>query len=291
MTAAYVLTGYGMVPAMCEEVRNPEREVPRGMVLSVLVGSLAGIAFILPVLFVLPDVAMLLQAADSQPIAPLFKVITGSAASSFGLLFLLLGVLLFAGVGALTASSRCTYAFARDGAIPGYKIWGRVNARLSVPLWALGLSTVVDCLLACIYLGSAAAFNSFTGIATLCLSCSYVVPVIVNLARRRRLVRNSPYPLGRFGPVINIICVAWIALALVIFCVPIALPVTPSSMNYASVVFTFFASVAFVWYFVYARKNFKGPPVHVDGPDDPLPPTLKDPDSGANEASVEGKLA
>lgn len=32
-------------------------------------------------------------------------------------------------------------------------------------------------------------------------------------------------------------------------------------MNYASVVFAGFASIAVVWYFVYARHNFTGPPV------------------------------
>ncbi|KAG4217130.1 hypothetical protein PC116_g34389 [Phytophthora cactorum] len=29
---AYVLTGYGMVAAMCEEVQTPEREVPKAIV-------------------------------------------------------------------------------------------------------------------------------------------------------------------------------------------------------------------------------------------------------------------
>lgn len=29
---AYVLTGYGMVAAMCEEVQAPEREVPKAIV-------------------------------------------------------------------------------------------------------------------------------------------------------------------------------------------------------------------------------------------------------------------
>ena len=32
LQAAYTLTGYGMVAAMCEEVQNPHREVPKAMV-------------------------------------------------------------------------------------------------------------------------------------------------------------------------------------------------------------------------------------------------------------------
>ena len=38
-----------------------------------------------------------------------------------------------------------------------------------------------------------------------------------------------------------------------------AIPVTPQSMNYASVVFVGFASIAILWYAVYARKHYKGP--------------------------------
>ncbi|VUC33935.1 unnamed protein product [Clonostachys rosea] len=261
LQAAYTLTGYGMVAAMAEEVQNPEREVPRAIVLSVVAAGLTGLVYLVPLLFVLPDVTMLLEVANGQPIGLLFKTVTGSAAGGFGLLFLILGIHLFAGVGALTASSRCTYAFARDGAIPGYKLWSRINHRLDMPLWALGLSTIVDCLLGCIYFGSSAAFNSFTGVATICLSASYAVPVGVNLVQGRKAVKNSPYPLGKLGPVINSVCVVWIFFALVIFCMPVSLPVDASNMNYASVVFAGFGTIAIIWYIAYARKNFTGPPV------------------------------
>ncbi|OAA40953.1 polyamine transporter TPO5 [Metarhizium rileyi] len=259
---AYTLTGYGMVAAMCEEVQNPEREVPKAIVLSVVAAGFTGVIYIIPLLFVLPDVAMLLR--EAQPIGLLFKTVTGSASGGFGLLFLILGILMFAGIGALTAASRCTYAFARDGAIPGHHLWRRVNKKLGMPLWALALSTVVDCLLGCIYFGSSAAFNSFTGVATICLSMSYGVPVLVLLVRRRELVKGSPFSLGKLGTIINIICIIWIMFSVVIFCMPVSLPVDSSTMNYASAVFAGFAVIAIAWYFAYARRNFHGPPVLTD---------------------------
>jgi len=122
LESAHILTGYGMVAAMCEEVNNPEREVPRAMVLSVAAAGVTGIFWLVPILFVLPDVQMLLNVATAQPMPLLFKTITGSAGGGFSLLFLILGVLFFAGVGSLTAASRCTYAFSRDGAIPYSKM-------------------------------------------------------------------------------------------------------------------------------------------------------------------------
>ena len=180
LQAAYTLTGYGMVAAMCEEVQNPAREVPKAIVLSVAAAGVTGVVYLIPILFVLPDIQMLLDVANGQPIGLLFKTVTGSAGGGFGLLFLILGILIFAGTGALTAASRCTYAFARDGAIPGSKIWSRIDKRFDIPLWALVLSTIIDCLLGLIYFGSTAAFNAFTGVATICLSCSYGIPIPVS---------------------------------------------------------------------------------------------------------------
>ncbi|KAI5800370.1 putative GABA permease [Peziza echinospora] len=259
LQAAYTLTGYGMVASMCEEVQNPEREVPRAMVLSVAAAGITGVLYLIPILFVLPDIKMLLGVANGQPIGLLFKTVTGSSAGGFGLLFLILGILFFAGVGALTASSRCTYAFARDGAIPGSRLWSKVNRRLDVPLWGLVLSTSVCCLLGLIYFGSTAAFNSFTSVATICLSASYGLPILVSLLRGRKLVKNSPFSLGVYGKAINIFTLCWISLAIVLFCMPIAIPVTPQGMNYASVVFAGFMAISAGWYFIRGRKSFVGP--------------------------------
>ena len=262
LQAAYTLTGYGMVAAMCEEVQNPAREVPKAITLSVVAAGLTGLVFLIPILFVLPPVDVLEQVASGQPIGLILKDATGSPGGGFGLLFLLLGIMIFAGIGALTASSRCTYAFARDGAIPGYHLWRQVNQRLDVPVWAVILSTTVDALLGLIYFGSSAAFDSFTGVATICLSASYGVPVLINMVRGRQAVRQSTFSLGHWlGYVINGITVAWIVLAVALFCMPYTLPVTVSSMNYASVVFVGFGAISFLWYLAHARKNFKGPPI------------------------------
>lgn len=259
---AYVLTGYGMVASMCEEVQNPEREVPKAIVLSVVAAGFTGLLFLIPVLFVLPDVQELLNVASGQPIGTIFKTATGSAGGGFGLLFLILGIWLFAGIGALTASSRCTYAFARDGAIPGSGLWSKIDKRLDIPLWGLTLSFLVDCLLGLIYFGSAAAFNSFTGVATICLCASYALPILVSVMRGRRALKYATFSLGKFGYLINIITLAWVLLSIFIFCMPSVLTdLSTSTMNYASAVFAGFAAISLLWYFVWGRKNFSGPPI------------------------------
>jgi len=264
LQAAYTLTGYGMVASMCEEVQQPQKEVPKAIVLSVAAAGVTGVIYLIPILFVLPDVQMLLNVGNGQPIGLLFKTVTGSAGGGFGLLFLILGILFFAGIGALTAASRCTYAFARDGAIPGSRLWRKVDKRFDIPLWALVLSTAVDMLLGLIYFGSSAAFNSFTGVATICLSTSYAMPILISVVRRREAVRNSSFSLGKFGLAINIFTLCWVCLAVVLFCMPVSLPVDPTTMNYASVVFAGFASISIAFYFIRGKTEFHGPPVPQD---------------------------
>lgn len=245
----------------CEEVQNPEREVPKAMVMSVVAAGITGVVYLIPLLFVLPDIPTLLAVASGQPIGLVFQTATGSAAGGFGLLFLILGILFFAGVGSLTAASRCLYAFSRDGAVPGSRIWAKVNAHYDIPLNALLLSTFVQGALGLIYLGSAAAFNAFTGVATICLSASYALPVLCLVIRGRHLVAGAPFHLGKLGLVVNMITIVWILLAIVLFCMPTAIPVTASSMNYASVLFVFFLGVALLWYLVWGRRNFEGPAI------------------------------
>ncbi|KAK7744855.1 hypothetical protein SLS53_003088 [Cytospora paraplurivora] len=294
---AYVLTGYGMVASMCEEVQNPEREVPKAIVLSVVAAGITGLFFLIPVLFVLPDVQALLTVASGQPIGLIFKTATGSAGGGFGLLFLILGIWLFAGIGALTASSRCTYAFARDGAIPGSVLWGKIDKRTEIPLWGLTLSFLVDCLLGLIYFGSAAAFNSFTGVATICLCSSYALPILVSVVRGRQAIKYASFSLGKFGYVINIITLAWVLLSIFIFCMPSVLTdLSPSSMNYASAVFAGFGSISLLWYFVWGRKHFSGPPIVqsqlADLDAGILPVEGRDPENaGAVEGEKNRKLA
>ena len=41
---------------------------------------------------------------------------------------------------------------------------------------------------------------------------------------------------------------------------PALLPVTAASVNYAPVVLVGFALIAVVWYFIWGRKHYRGPP-------------------------------
>lgn len=115
LTAAYTLTGYGLVAQCCEEVSRPERAVPRAMVGSVLAGSLAGFVYILPVIFVLPLNLDEILTSGQGAIPALVHNVVGSDGGGFAMVFLLIIAGMFASIGGLTVALRFTWAFSRDG--------------------------------------------------------------------------------------------------------------------------------------------------------------------------------
>lgn len=262
LQSAYVLTGYGMVAAMADEVANPEISVPRGMVGSVIAAAITGLLYLIPLLFVMTDLPTLLNA--DQPIPILFQQATGTSGAT-GLMVLIITIGVLGGIGALTTSSRCCYSFARDNGIMGSK-WWKLIWREYLPLNALILSSLVIALLGLISFESA-AFSAFTGVATITLGASYAGPILISLLRKREPLAGAVFRMpSSLGFIVNTICCCWILLSIVIFCMPTALSgLNADTMNYASVVFVGFASISFVYYIVYARKTFDGPPAASHG--------------------------
>lgn len=258
LTPAYVLTGYGTLCYLADEVRNPQRAVPRAMVGCVFAASLTGFIFIIPLSFVFPkDLSQILEAAAGQPLPVAFSIATQSAGGAFGLLFLILVIGLMASIGSLTVASRCIWAFSRDNGVPLARIWAKVDKFHQMPLNSLIVTTVIISLLGCIYLGNSGAFNAFTGAATILLGISYVTCVAMSMFDRRRQMVGAPWSLGKAGFAINAVALIWVLFSIILFCFPTTKEVDASSMNYASVVVVFFTVVATVWYFVAARKLYK----------------------------------
>lgn len=192
---------------MCEEVHDPATQVPKAIIGGVTVNFFAGLATLLPIAFVLPDVPMLANLASGQPVPTIFKAATGNSVGAFLLLLPLLVLGITCGISCVTAASRCTWAFARDGAIPGSPWVKQVNPSLDIPLNAMILGMVVELLLGLINFGSAAAFNAFSGAGVIFLTLSYACPVAVSLIlRRRKDIKNGRFNLGVLGSVCNVVC-------------------------------------------------------------------------------------
>ncbi|KAG9638483.1 amino acid transporter, partial [Aureobasidium melanogenum] len=261
LPAAYCFSALGMIASMAEECDNPSVKVPRAIAWCVPVGGIAGLFFIVPICVLLPNLADIINAPAAQALPFIFHKIMGTPGGGLGLTFLVLLITLFCSISITTAASRCTWAVARDHALPFAGTFAKVNEKLEVPLNAILLVTLIQLLLGLINLGSSSAFTAFVSVGVIALAVSYAIPIILSLLASRREVNTAKWNLGStIGYAVNILAVVWIAFELVLFSMPGALPVTEVSMNYASVVLVGFLSLAGIFYVVYARKVYKGPP-------------------------------
>lgn len=265
---------------MCEEVRQPATQVPKAMVGTIILNMVCGFIFLVPLCFVLPPIEELIVLA--QPFPYIMSSAIGNQGGAFALTIPIIVMGICCGVGTTTASSRCTWAFARDGAIPGSQWWKKVNTKLDVPLNAMMLCMVVEILLGLIYFGSTAAFNGFSGAGVIFLTIAYVMPIFVSLVTGRKSLKAGAYDFGAFGIFCNIVSVGklsvtlkpterkltslavWTLLVTPLFSMPSYLPVPASGMNYASAVFVGGTLISAIWYFAWGRKNYKGPPAKED---------------------------
>ncbi|KAL1876838.1 hypothetical protein VTK73DRAFT_9140 [Phialemonium thermophilum] len=258
--AGYATSSTGMIISMCEEVRNPSTQVPKAMVATIFINTFAGLLFLIPLCFVLPNIEDLISSA--QPVPVIIKSAVGNSGGAIALCLPLLVLAVLCGISCTTAASRCTWAFARDGAIPGSRWWRQVNHRLDAPLNAMMLSMVVQILLGLIYFGSQAAFNAFSGVGVISLTASYAVPIAISLFTGRKALKGAKFNMGIFGVFANVVALAWSALAMPLFCMPSVIPVTAETVNYAPVVFVAATVISAAWYIAWGHKNYAGPPTH-----------------------------
>lgn len=266
--SAYTMNGYGMLLSMTDEVKNPEKNMPKGLVSSILITFINGLIFILPLLTILPEMTLLLdETPEIMPIDLIFKFAIKSYVISFLLILLLVGTVIFQGIGSITTASRATYAFARDGGLPYKDMWTTVDAidEDTVPKNAIFLSMGVSAILPVIAIISESAFNSFMGACVITLTLSNGVPIMCLMFNKRRKVKGGAFRLGKLGWIINGLACFWVVLAtLALALPPVIKGLSWHSMNYASLVtvgFLLFATVCFKWY---GDRNFEGPKIDSD---------------------------
>lgn len=128
-SSSFTLTGYGMLFSITDEVKNPERNMPKGVISAILMACLTGVIFIIPILTILPELELLLDGdTNIMPIEIIFKLSTESYIISFLMACLMIGTIVFQSIGSLTTASRSTFALARDGGLPMAHLWTEVNS-------------------------------------------------------------------------------------------------------------------------------------------------------------------
>jgi amino acid transporter len=176
----------------------------------------------------------------------------------------------FCGMACVTSCSRTFYAFSRDRAVPGWRLWTRLDKK-RVPLW----SVIGVCALALIMTlpalwnveggGVPIAFFAVVSIAVIGLYIAYVTPVYLRL-RAGDSFQPGAWTLGGKYRWMCTVAVVWVTLCVIIF----SLPFTPAAVyfsddfdwvavNYAPLMVGGMFIIVGIWWLVSAKNTFQGP--------------------------------
>ncbi len=259
LLAQYTFTGYDASAHMTEETHDAAKAGPRGIVMSILVSLVAGWVLLIGITFAIQDYNGALGSKTGVPPAQIFIDALGTTGGKL-LLLIAIGAQFFCGMSSVTANSRMIYAFSRDGALPGSRIWHRINKRTKTPTNAVWLAAGGAFALGLPYLWNATAYAAVTSIAVIGLYIAYVLPVFLRLLQGDRFERG-PWHLGRWSRPVGVIAVAWTLVISVLFMLPTNSPVTAANFNYTPLAVLLVLGFAGTWWLVSARKWFTGPKV------------------------------
>ena len=258
--AQYTYTGYDASAHVAEETKNASRAAPRGIVTSVLVSVIGGFILLYSITAAITDnseagLAALSESETGLPPAQIFLDSLNSPTVAKFLLFIVCVAQFFCGMASVTANSRMSYAFSRDNALPGSRIWAKVNPRTGTPTNSIWLCVVLSIILASPALVSTTAYFAVTSIAVIGLYIAYVDPGAAAPAQPR--LHPGPVEPRPVEPVIGWVAVVWVVIICILFVLP---PVAPgrrrSTFNYAPIAVLVVLVFALVSWQVSGKKNF-----------------------------------
>jgi amino acid transporter len=252
LQAQWTYTGYDASAHVAEETVLARLNSAWGVFLSVAVSAIVGYVVLLALTWTIPNGDIAATALDPYPVLYIaYQNLSQFLANIVGVI--VFGGMWLCGLSSITSMSRMWFAFGRDGGMPFSKVFCEINPKWRTPVKSIVITTILA-VLSCVW---SAAYWVVIAISTITLYPAYNIPTFLNL-RNKLLKRGeyttrekSPWFLGKWGPVINFIAVAWTIFICIMFMLP------PSELALWSMVIIW-ALLAIYW-FAYSRSHFKGP--------------------------------
>ena len=253
--------GYDGAVHMAEEVKNAAVNVPRSMFFTVFLNGALGFASYIALLYSIGDIDSALSTPTGWPFIQIFYNATKSKWGTTAMVSIIIALIVFATISYVASASRQLWAFARDRGVPGWQLISIIDQRLHIPLYALGVTAIINAALGCINIGSSTAFNAIISLLSAGLFSSYLITI--GLLIRKRIVREpiyfGPWSMGRFGLPINVLAFTYTLIVMVFSFFPPAVPVTIVTMNWSCVVFGGIVILGLIYYALIGHRQYRGP--------------------------------
>ncbi|MGZ4280539.1 MAG: amino acid permease [Gaiellaceae bacterium] len=263
LMAQYTITGFDASAHMSEETHKASRMAAVGMYMSVVVSVIFGFALLVAVTFAVPSTQGALDNIGS--VVPWIWKTSMSQNWSDALLAICVVAQFFYLTASTTSASRMMFAFSRDGAVPGNTLWRRVSKH-RVPVYAVFAIGVLSGLLMVPAIWNyLVGYAAGTAIAVIGLYIAFVIPIYLRL-RQGDKFEHGAWSLGKHYKWLGWVSIIWVAFITVLFSLPLYKDGLPWEANFqwtlTNYTVLWFAGIGVVvggWWFLSARKWFKGP--------------------------------
>ncbi len=220
LSGLFLFYGFEACGDVAEEVADPARQIPRAMILTILVGGVSGFLSYAGYVLAAPDLQAIVNGEDADPIPSILESSLGTAGSKVFLVVIVVAFLSCV-LSLQAAGSRLLYAFARDRMLPGSGWLAHVSARHAVPTNALLVVCVVPVLIALFVYFQEDILARVTAFAVLGIYVSFQAVVLAALRQRLKGWRPAGvWNLGTAGLVVNVLALAYGIFAIVLLLRP-----------------------------------------------------------------------
>jgi amino acid transporter len=263
LMAQYTITGFDASAHMAEETQQASRMAAVGMYMSVVVSVIFGFILLVAVTLAVPSTNGAIE--NIGFLVPWIWSESMSQNWAEALLFICVVAQFFCVTASLTSASRMLFAFSRDGAVPGHRLWRKIGKN-RVPKFACVAITVLSAavMIPAIW-NYLVGYLVGTGIAVIGLYVAFILPVILRFRLGDRF-EHGAWSLGRHYKWIDIVAIIWVAFISILFLLPPYKASVPweegwtwEAVNYAPILVGGALLLFGGWWLVSANKWFKGP--------------------------------
>ncbi len=198
----YSFIGFEDIINVSEEVKDPARNVPRGILLAVLISSVIYVGISLVAVSVIPPAQL---AASSAPLVDVVRV-AAPWFPSVGFTFIAIFAVANTALLNFIMGSRLVYGMANDGLLP--KVLGKVSPKRNTPHYASYAILVLMLLLA--LMGDITSLARSTSV--LLLFCFVVVNLSLIVLKKRKGETRGGFEVPYFVPVLGVlVCLAMLS--------------------------------------------------------------------------------
>jgi amino acid transporter len=276
----YTITGFDASAHLSEETQGAADSAAKGIWRSIFYSAIGGWVLLLAFLFAVQDPEAV--TAGGGGVAVIFNQALSAQWAGTVLLIATVGQF-FCSMACMTSCSRMMFAFSRDGAVPGARLWAKLS-KSRVPANAVIATSVIAVLITLpalveVNIGTAdapiivpTAFYAVVSVAVIGLYVAFAIPIYLRW-RAGNSFKQGPWNLGnkwKWMAPVAVIEIAIISVYFILPTTPMGWPGNPDFswkfVNYASILMIGSLIILWIAWHVSAKKWFTGPKRTIDLP-------------------------